>query len=159
MDMTMSLIKLFNFRDSSLSHIRRGALLHDIGKLGIPDQILNKPGPLTEKEWLIVKQHPIIAYDLLSKIPFLKPALNIPYSHHERWDGTGYPQGLAGDHIPLEARIFAVIDVWDALIHDCVYRKAWKKADALSFIEENAGTQFDPEVVNIFLSYIAQNPG
>jgi PAS domain S-box-containing protein len=158
MDMTMMLIKQFNFRDSALPHIRRGALLHDIGKLGIPDQILNKQGPLTEKEWQIVKQHPTIAYDLLSRIPFLKPALNIPYSHHERWDGTGYPQGLANDHIPLEARIFAVIDVWDALPHDCVYRKAWKKADALTFIEENAGTQFDPNVVKTFLSFITQNP-
>ena len=157
-DMTMMLVKQFNFRDSTLSHIRRGALLHDIGKLGIPDQILNKPGPLTEKEWLIVKQHPMIAYDLLSKIPFLKPALNIPYCHHERWDGSGYPQGLSNDHIPLEARIFSVIDVWDALTHDCAFRKAWKKADALTYIKENAGTQFDPNVVEIFLLFIDQNP-
>jgi PAS domain S-box-containing protein len=156
-DLMMTLVKSFGFHDATLSHIRRGALLHDIGKLGIPDQILNKPGPLTEKEWEIVKQHPVIAYDLLSRIPFLKPALSIPYSHHERWDGSGYPLGLSSNQIPLEARIFAIIDVWDSLIHDCAYRKAWSKTDALAYIQENSGSHFDPAVVDAFLQLINQS--
>jgi PAS domain S-box-containing protein len=155
-DMTMNILNLFNFRESLIPHIRRGALLHDIGKMGIPDQILNKPGPLTENEWEIVKQHPLIAYEMISKIPFLRPAINIPYYHHERWDGTGYPHGLIGDQIPLEARIFSVIDVWDAISHDTVYRKAWQRKDALHYIEENAGTQFDPQVVEVFLRFIQE---
>ena len=155
-DMTMAFIKEFNFREAQLQHIRRGALLHDIGKMGIPDQILNKPGPLTEKEWDVIRQHPIIAYELISKIPFLRPAIAIPYCHHERWDGSGYPRGLENDQIPLEARIFSVIDVWDALTHDCVFRKAWTPNDALRYIEENAGSQFDPHVAELFLRFIQQ---
>ena len=112
--MATQLARELGVSDYDEIHIRRGAILHDIGKMGIPEDILNKEGPLTEDEWEIMRQHPVYAYDLLSPIPYLKPALDIPYCHHERWDGTGYPGGLAGEQIPLAARIFAVVDVWDS---------------------------------------------
>ncbi|MEW6718352.1 MAG: HD-GYP domain-containing protein, partial [Chloroflexota bacterium] len=132
-------------------HVRRGALLHDMGKLGIPDTILLKPGPLTEKEWEIMHQHPVYAYELLAPIPYLRPALDIPYCHHENWDGSGYPRKLKGEQIPLVARIFAVVDVWDALRSDRPYRKAWPEEKALAYIQEQAGKHFDPQVVEAFL--------
>ncbi len=142
--------------DDELIHIRRGALLHDIGKLGIPDAILRKNGPLTEEEWAIMRKHPQIAYDLLSKITYLKSALDIPYCHHEKWDGTGYPRGLKGEEIPLYARIFAVADVYDALVSDRPYRKAWEKEKVLDYIREQSGKHFDPKVVDAFLEMMGE---
>jgi PAS domain S-box-containing protein len=138
--------------DEALIQIRRGALLHDIGKVGVPDSILHKPGKLTEDEWIVMRGHPQFAYNMLSPIKYLEPALSIPYCHHERWDGTGYPRGIKGEEIPLEARIFSVIDVWDALSNDRPYRKAWKKEEAIKYIKNQAGTQFDPKVVAYFLA-------
>jgi putative nucleotidyltransferase with HDIG domain len=140
-----------------LSHIRRGALLHDIGKLGVPDDILFKPGSRTSEEWVIMQKHPEYAYDMLSSIQYLKPALAIPYFHHEKWDGSGYPVGLQGEQIPLEARIFAVIDVWDALTSDRPFRAAWKKEEALAYIREQSGKHFDPQVVEVFFKVIESN--
>ena len=134
-----------------LVHVRRGALLHDIGKLGIPDAILLKPGPLTEEEWVIMRRHPLYAYEMLSPIEYLRPALDIPYCHHEKWDGTGYPRGLKGEQIPLAARIFAVVDVWDALTSDRPYRPAWSKEEALAYLKEQQGKHFDPQAVKLFL--------
>jgi PAS domain S-box-containing protein len=138
--------------DAELVHIRRGALLHDIGKLGVSDQILLKPGPLTAGERDAMSRHPEYAVDLLSSIPFLEPALDIPRCHHEKWDGTGYPEGLRGDEIPLAARIFAVADVWDALRSDRPYREAWPVDQVREYIRDQAGTHFDPTVVEAFLS-------
>jgi HD-GYP domain-containing protein (c-di-GMP phosphodiesterase class II) len=127
-------------------------LLHDIGKVGVPDSIVLKPGPLTEDEWVIMRKHPQYAYDMLSPIAYLRLALNIPYCHHEKWDGTGYPRGLKGEQIPLAARLFAVVDVYDALTSDRPYRKAWTREKAISHIREQAGSHFDPEVVKVFLN-------
>ncbi len=153
-DLTLTIAKKLGVSGDDLVQIERGALLHDIGKMGIPDNILLKPGPLTEEEWVIMKRHPVYAYNLLSKIEFLKPALDIPYSHHERWDGSGYPQALAGKDIPLAARIFTVIDIWDALSSDRPYRKAWKREDILAYIRDISGKQLDPEIVELFLCEI-----
>jgi HD-GYP domain-containing protein (c-di-GMP phosphodiesterase class II) len=132
-------------------HIRRGALLHDIGKMAIPDQILFKQSPLTEEEWEVMRMHPMYAYDMLSRIAYLHPALAIPLYHHEKWDGTGYPKGLKGEQIPFEARIFAVVDVWDALTIQRPYREAWSHEKARDYILENSGTHFDPKVVEAFM--------
>jgi HD-GYP domain-containing protein (c-di-GMP phosphodiesterase class II) len=140
--------------DDDLIHVRRGALLHDIGKVGVPDHILLKPGLLSDEEWKIMRGHPQFAKEMLSPIQYLRPALDIPYSHHERWDGTGYPRGLKGDEIPLTARIFSVIDVWDALSNDRPYRKAWSKEEVLKYLKDQAGFQFDPRVVKAFLQII-----
>jgi len=153
-ELTLNVAKELGVSDEDLIQIERGALLHDIGKMGIPDSILLKPGPLTEEEWVVMKQHPIYAYNLLSKIDFLKPALDIPYSHHERWDGSGYPQGLAGKDIPFAARIFAVIDIWDALSSDRPYRLAWERENILAYIRELSGKQLDPEIVDVFLKIV-----
>lgn len=131
--------------------MRRGGLLHDIGKLGVPDNILLKPGPLTEEEWVIMRMHPKLAYDWLAPIPYLREALEIPYCHHEKWDGTGYPRGLKGEAIPLASRIFAVADVWDAVTSDRSYRKAWSREKAMNYIRESNGLHFDPKVVDVFL--------
>jgi HD-GYP domain-containing protein (c-di-GMP phosphodiesterase class II) len=133
-------------------HIRRGALLHDIGKLGVPDNILLKPGSLTDEEWVIMKKHPTLAYELLSPIDYLYPALDIPYCHHEKWDGTGYPRGLQAEQIPLAARIFALVDVWDALCSDRPYRPAWAKDKALEYIRSQSGKHFDPQIVEAFFA-------
>lgn len=138
--------------DAELVHIRRGALLHDIGKLAVSDRILLKPGPLTDEERAAMERHPAYAVGLLSSIPFLEPALDIPRCHHEKWDGSGYPNGLAGDEIPLAARIFAVADVWDALRSDRPYREAWPLDQIREYIRDQAGTHFDPQVVEVFLS-------
>jgi HD-GYP domain-containing protein (c-di-GMP phosphodiesterase class II) len=132
-------------------HARRGALLHDMGKLGVPDAILFKPDKLTNEEWALMNQHPQFTYNMLSPIAYLRPALDIPYCHHEKWDGTGYPRGLKGEQIPLAARIFAVVDVYDALTSDRPYRKAWEETEALEYIRTQSGHHFDPEVVEIFL--------
>ena len=138
-----------------LAYIRWGALLHDIGKMGIPDAILLKPARLTEEEWAIMRRHPVYAYELLSPIPYLRALLDIPYCHHEKWDGTGYPRGLKSEEIPLTARIFAVADVWDALRSDRPYRPAWSAQKAREYIREQSGTHFDPQVVEVFLRLIA----
>lgn len=137
--------------EEEIIHIYRGAILHDIGKMGIPDGILHKKGNLTNEEWNIMRTHPIIARDLLENIPFLQPALDIPYLHHEKWDGTGYPLGLKGKQIPLAARIFAVVDVWDSLLSDRPYRCRWSEDMAREYIIERSGKHFDPEVVEIFI--------
>lgn len=155
-EMTLQLARMMGMSADELLHVRRGALLHDIGKMGIPDAILLKPGPLTPEERAIVERHPQLAYELLSSIPFLRPALDIPYCHHERWDGTGYPRGLKGEEIPLAARIFAVVDVYDALCSDRPYRKAWPEAEARRYIREQAGKQFDPQVVELFLQLLEE---
>ena len=152
--LTLKLARQMGVREAETIHIRRGALLHDIGKLGVPDSILLKPGKLTDEEWGIMRQHPRFAYEMLSPISYLKPALDIPYCHHEKWDGSGYPRGLMGERIPLVARLFAVIDVWDALLSDRPYRAAWTKAKTIEFIKEQSGKHFDPQVVEAFLSLI-----
>ncbi|MGB8980728.1 MAG: PAS domain S-box protein, partial [Anaerolineales bacterium] len=154
-DVTVSLARQVGIPDSELIHVRRGAILHDIGKMGIPDNILLKPEPLTEEEWRIMRLHPVFAHEMLSKIPFLRPSLDIPYAHHERWDGSGYPRKLKAVEIPLAARVFAVVDTFDALTSDRSYRHAWKREDALSHIHNQAGIQFDPQVVEVFLRTIS----
>jgi len=153
-DLTMRLGKKLGISDEELEHVRRGALLHDIGKMGVPDSILLKPGKLTEEEWIIMKKHPELANDMLSSIPFLKPATDIPYYHHEKWDGSGYPLGISGEDIPLSARIFAIVDVWDALRSERPYRPAWNTDDALEEIWRGKGTHFDPVVVDAFFDLI-----
>jgi PAS domain S-box-containing protein len=155
-ELTVRLARAVGVPEPDLVHVLRGALLHDIGKLGIPDGILLKPGPLTEEEWAVMRQHPEYAYRWLSGIEFLRPALDIPYCHHERWDGAGYPRGLKGEEIPLAARIFAVVDVFDALTSDRPYREAWSQEEAVRYIREQAGVQFDPRVVETFLELVAR---
>ena len=152
--MTLQLARAMGVDDSAMEQIRRGALLHDIGKMGIPDQILLKPGKLTQEEWNIMHKHPQYAYELLYPIPYLRPALDIPFYHHERWNGKGYPNKLKGEDIPLAARLFAVVDVWDALISDRPYRKAWSKKAALEVIRNGADKLFDPKVVMAFLELL-----
>ncbi len=153
-DLAVRLAERLGVPRADLEHIRRGALLHDIGKMGVPDAILSKPGPLDEAEWAVMKQHPALAHQLLSGTPFLRDALDIPYGHHERWDGRGYPRGLAGEAIPLAARIFAVVDVYDALSSDRPYRSAWPRDRVLSHLREESGRHFDPTVVGAFLELI-----
>ncbi len=155
--MTEELAGKLEITGLDLLHIRRGATLHDIGKMGIPDYILHKPGPLSEKEWDIMRQHPQLAYDLLSKIDYLRPATDIPCYHHERWNGSGYPIGLKGDTIPLAARLFSIVDVYDALISDRPYRAAWSGKEALTYIQDQAGELFDPDIVPIFLEMVEEN--
>ena len=151
-ELTIRLGRAMGMREEELVDLRRGALLHDMGKMGVPDAILRKPGPLTEEEWEVMRRHPVYAFELLSPIPFLRSALDIPYCHHERWDGTGYPRGLKGEEIPLAARVFSVIDVWDALRSDRPYRRGRPSDLVRSMIREGAGTQFDPRVVEVFLA-------
>ncbi|RJP53999.1 MAG: PAS domain S-box protein [Anaerolineaceae bacterium] len=150
-EMTEGLARALGVGDSDLVHIRRGALLHDIGKMGVPDSVLLKAGKLTDEEWELMRRHPQFAYDMLSPISYLRPAMDIPYCHHEKWDGTGYPRNLKGEQIPLAARLFAVIDVYDALTSDRPYRKAWSKKKTLEYIKEQSGIHFDPAVVDAFL--------
>ncbi len=149
--MTRAIAKKVGMKDEQLVHLTRGALLHDIGKMAIPDEILMKNGPLTESEKELMQKHPVYAMEMLSPIAYLQPALDIPYCHHERWDGSGYPRGLKGAQIPLPARIFAVADTWDALINARRYHEAWPLAKVCAHIEERAGSHFDPEIVKIFL--------
>ncbi|MEK7698439.1 MAG: HD domain-containing phosphohydrolase, partial [Nitrospirota bacterium] len=150
-EMTLRIAQEMGIKEEEFVHIRRGGLLHDMGKLGVPDNILLKPGPLTEEEWGIMKRHPQLAYEMLYPIEYLRPALDIPYCHHEKWDGTGYPKGLKGEEIPLAARIFAVVDVWDALNSDRPYRPAWTREKVREHICSLSGTHFEPNVAEVFL--------
>jgi PAS domain S-box-containing protein/putative nucleotidyltransferase with HDIG domain len=149
-EMTLLIARKTGMSDEDLAHVRRGALLHDIGKIGVPDAILLKPSKLTDEEWVIMHKHPLHAFELLSPIEYLRTSLDIPYCHHEKWDGTGYPRGLKKDQIPLAARIFAVVDVYDALTSDRPYRKAWSREAALEYIRQESGRHFDPQVVDMF---------
>jgi len=149
--MTVQLARAFGLSDEQITHIRRGALLHDMGKMGVPDAILLKPNELTDEDWLLMRRHPQYAYEMLAEIAYLRPALDIPYCHHEKWDGSGYPRGLKGEEIPLAARLFAVVDVWDALYYDRPYRKGWTMDHTLEYIREQSGKHFDPSVVDLFL--------
>lgn len=146
--------KALGLDEPKMEHIRRGALLHDIGKMGIPDMILNKPFPLTNEEQRIMQLHPLYAYEMLKDIEFLKPALTIPYCHHEHWDGSGYPQGLRGEEIPIEARIFAFVDAWDAITTDRPYRMAMSRGEAVQTIRSEIGTHFDPGIAERFLALV-----
>jgi response regulator RpfG family c-di-GMP phosphodiesterase len=149
--LTVLLGRAMGMRPEEIMHLRRGALLHDIGKMGIPDSILLKPGPLTPEEWEVMRRHPVYAYELLSPIHYLRPALDIPHLHHERWDGSGYPFGLKGEEIPIAARVFAVVDVWDALTSARPYRAGVREDRAREIICEGSGKDFDPRVVEAFL--------
>ena len=153
--MALRLAQLMGIEEKKLVQMRRGGLLHDIGKLGVPDSILLKPGPLTEEEMAIMRLHPQFAYDWLAPIAYLREAMEIPYCHHEKWDGTGYPRGLRGEAIPLTSRIFAVADVWDALTSGRPYRPPWSHEKVAEFIRDNSGRHFDPEVVEVFLNNLA----
>jgi PAS domain S-box-containing protein len=155
-NLTLRLAKEFNIPESEFVHMRRGVLLHDVGLIGVTDQTLVKPSALEDSEWQALKQHPVNAYTMLSSISFLKPALDIPYCHHEHWDGSGYPRGLKGDQIPLSARIFAVIDTWVSLRSERPYRNAWSEGSTLEYIRQQAGKRFDPAVVHAFLNWIPQ---
>jgi putative nucleotidyltransferase with HDIG domain len=155
-EMTLALARrVGRFGEAELVHMRRGALLHDIGKMGVPDSILLKPGPLTEAEWGVMRRHPIFAYEMLRPIEYLRPALDIPYAHHEKLDGTGYPRGLKGEEIPLAARLFAVIDIWDALRSDRPYRPAWPEDQVRAYLTGLAGSHLDPELVSAFLEMLS----
>ena len=145
------LAQVHQVAEAELEHLRRGALLHDIGKMGIPDSILRKPGPLDDDEWVIMRRHPLYAYELLSPVAYLRPALDIPHYHHEKWDGTGYPYGLRGEQIPLHARLFAVVDVWDALRSNRPYRAGWPPEKVRVYLVEQAGLHFDPQLIERFL--------
>jgi len=153
-DLTTRLARAVGIAEAELVHIHRGALLHDIGKMGIPDSIVLKPGPLTEDEWAVMRRHPQYAFEMLAPISYLQPAIDIPYCHHEHWDGSGYPRGLKGEQIPLAARVFSVIDVWDALTSDRPYRAAWSEEKTREYVRQQAGILFDPNVVDIFLGEV-----
>jgi putative nucleotidyltransferase with HDIG domain len=157
-ELTIELARACGFSEAELIQVRRGALLHDIGKMGVPDRILLKDGPLTEDEWVVMRLHPVYAHEMLRSIQYLRPALDIPYCHHEKWDGTGYPRGLKGAEIPLTARIFSIVDVWDALTSDRPYRAAWTHTKALAHIQEATGHHFDPQVVEVFIKLINGRP-
>ena len=151
MELTIQLAAEMGFHGEALTNIRRGALIHDIGKMGIPDAILHKKGRLTEEEMIIVRHHPTFAYEMLKEIDYLQAALEIPFCHHEKWDGTGYPRGLKGEEIPISARMFAAVDVWDAMTHDRPYRKAIPREEAISYLTDQSGQYFDPAVVDVFI--------
>lgn len=150
-DMTMKVARKLGISEDEMVHVRRGALLHDIGKMAIPDSILMKPGPFTEEEQEVMQKHPKYAFEMLSPIAYLRPALDIPYCHHEKWDGTGYPRGLKGEQIPLAARIFALADTWDALISERRYHEAWSREKVFEHFQSRADSHFDPQLVDIFL--------
>jgi PAS domain S-box-containing protein len=153
-EITLELARKMGVEEEKIIHIQRGALLHDIGKMGIPDSILLKPAALSDEEWVTMRQHPEFAYRMLAKIDYLKPALEIPYCHHEKWDGSGYPRGLKGEEIPLAARIFAIVDAWDALSHDRPYRPAWPREIVIEHLKKQSGRQFDPQVVEKFIKLL-----
>ena len=153
-EMTIQLGRRMEIHEDELIHIRRGALLHDIGKMGVPDSILFKPGALSEEEWQIMRKHPVYAYDMLSSVSYLRKALEIPYCHHEYWNGEGYPRGLRGEDIPIKARIFCLADVWDALNSDRPYRLAWPKSKVIGYMKDMAGVQFDPALVPEFINLV-----
>jgi HD-GYP domain-containing protein (c-di-GMP phosphodiesterase class II) len=154
-ELTCRLAIQMGIKQPELAHICRGAMLHDIGKVAIPDNILLKPGPLSDEEWVIMRRHPLIAVELLSSIEHLAPALDIPRSHHEKWNGMGYPDHLAGEEIPLAARLFAVVDVYDALTSDRPYRSAWTQTETMQYIIDQSGTHFDPHVVPVFVEMMS----
>lgn len=156
-EITIKVAKQLGLSEEDLSHIKRGALLHDMGKIAIPDEILQKPGPLNEIEWERMRQHPMYAYEMLAPIAYLNPALDIPFYHHERWNGSGYPHGLKGEQIPLSARLFAIVDVWDALRSDRPYRKAIPREQVIDYLSENANILFDPKLVQLFLEFVEAN--
>ncbi len=156
--LTVLMAREFGLSESELVHVRRSALLHDIGKIGVPDAILLKPGPLSEEEWATMRTHPSLGRSMLESIAYLQPALDIPYCHHERWDGTGYPRGLKGEEIPLIARLFAPVDVWDALSSDRPYRQAWEPNKVLQYLRDQAGTHFDPMAVELFMKVLKEFP-
>ena len=156
-EMTLKLARAAGITEAELVHVRRGALLHDIGKMGVPDHILLKPDKLTDEEWVAMRKHPTFAFELLSPIAYLRPALDIPYCHHEKWDGSGYPRGLKGEQIPLVARLFAIIDVWDALLSDRPYRQGWPKEKVIEQIKSLSGSHFDPKAVELFLKKIYED--
>ncbi len=153
-ELTIQVARHMGMSEEQIEQIRRGALLHDIGKMGIPDSILLKPGKLDEEEMAVIRLHPVYAYEMLKHIDYLRPALAIPYCHHERWDGTGYPRGLKGEEIPLEARIFTVVDVWDAVSNDRPYREAMSQEEVVEIIKSQMGTYFDPRVAEEFLELV-----
>ena len=153
MRMTVALARRVGLEGDPLRHVRFGALLHDIGKLALPDAILIKPGPLTPDEMTLMRTHTVLGRDLLMRTAFLRPAVDIPYAHHERWDGTGYPRGLRGEDIPLAARIFSVVDVWDALSFPRVYKSAWPEPEVIDYLRNAAGGQLDPGIVALFLEH------
>ncbi len=153
-ELTLKVARTLGFSEEELAHIRRGALLHDMGKMAIPDEILQKPGPLNETEWEKMRRHPMYAYEMLSPIEYLRPALDIPFCHHERWNGSGYPRGLKETEIPLVARLFAIVDVWDALCSDRPYRKKLPKKEVISYLREKSGNLFEPKLIDVFLSVI-----
>jgi putative nucleotidyltransferase with HDIG domain len=148
--LALELARELNVKGEDLTHIRRGALLHDIGKIAISDTILLKEGNCTPEEWEIIQQHPQYGYDMLKEVKYLKPSLDIVLYHHEKWDGSGYPAGLAGENIPFSARIFAIIDVWDALLSNRPYHKAWGREKALAYIQKESGKHFEPRMVTAF---------
>jgi len=153
--LAVQLARKMRIPEKDLINIHRGALLHDVGKIGVPDFILRKPGKLTEAEWVEMRKHPQYAFEMLTQIEYLRPAIDIPYCHHEKWDGSGYPRGLKGEEIPLAARIFAVADVWDAMISERVYRAALPQQEVLSYLVENRGAHFDPQVVDAFIEMVS----
>ncbi|NSW53032.1 MAG: response regulator [Anaerolineae bacterium] len=153
--MSIHLAQLSGITESEkLNNLRRGAILHDVGKMGVPDHILLKAGPLTPQEWDVMRLHTIYGYDMLKPIEYLRPALDVVLYHHERWDGTGYPEGLSGENIPLPARVFAVGDVWDALRHSRPYKAPWLREKVISYIQSESGRGFDPKIVDTFLKAI-----
>jgi len=152
--MTLQIARVYGMSEKELVHVRRGALLHDIGKMGVPDSILMKEGTLTPEEEKIMHNHPLNAFNILMPIAYLRPALDIPYCHHEKWDGSGYPRGLRGEQIPIGARIFALSDIWDALISERRYHTAWPRAKVVEHIRSRAGTHFDPDLVDLFLANV-----
>lgn len=156
-DRTLLLAHRMGLPETDHIHIRRGSILHDIGKVAIPDSILFKPSPLTEEEWSIMRRHPLIAAEILKPIHYLIPALPIPRSHHEKWDGSGYPDGLTGEDIPLFARLFAFADVYDALTSDRPYRRAWSQADAIAYIIAQSGVHFDPSITPVFIGMVSES--
>ncbi|NCP85915.1 HD domain-containing protein, partial [bacterium] len=158
-DLAMNLAKRCKLSEQEMLHLRRGALLHDIGKIGVPDSILLKPGPLNDEERRIMQSHVQLAYEMLLPIEYLHPALDIPYCHHEKWDGSGYPRGLKGQEIPIAARIFAVADVWDALTSDRPYRPAWTKENTLEYLRAQSGKHFDPQVLEKFMEILEKKKG
>lgn len=153
MRMTVALARLAGMDEEALHRVKFGALLHDIGKLALPDSILIKPGPLDAEETKVMRTHPQIGHDLLQRVDFLRPVIDIPYSHHERWDGNGYPRGLRGESIPLAARVFSVVDVWDALSFPRVYKPAWPEQEVIDYLRQISGSQLDPNMVKLFLAH------
>jgi len=153
-ELSTRLARALGMSEEEIIHLRRGALLHDIGKLAIPDDILLKPGALDDDERRVLQQHPIYAKKMITNVSFLQPCIDVAYSHHERWDGQGYPEGLKGERIPIKARIFAVVDQWDALTSDRPYRKAWSRGDVIAYLQEHSGKIYDPQIVGAFLSLL-----